>query len=386
MSQSVNRPSFVIIGIPGSRRIELFQTALAGLVLPPARIISYLDVIENRVSLDTIPSEAIVRIESPGKDFETERALLTLGADCDDPDGEYECMSRRMVQELSFEKGLILPSRQWYLGYGALLRRIEPVLTRYRLMNMFDDILLMFDKRACHAWLVQRGIAVPKRLPPINSYDELIAAMREQDCRQVFIKLAHGSSASGVVAYRTNGSQHQAVTTVEMVESSSELRLYNSRQLQTHRDQKTIAKLVDALCRHRVHVEEWIPKANHNGQTFDLRIVMIAGKVRHTVVRMSRSPITNLHLLNERAVLDDVLPFIGDRHWAAARQTCEQTAAAFSCLYSGIDLAFAAGFRKHAVLEVNAFGDLLPGTLDNDEDTYTAEIQATLEGAYDRST
>jgi hypothetical protein len=34
------------------------------------------------------------------------------------------------------------------------------------------------------------------------------------------------------------------------------------------------------------------------------------------------------------------------------------------------------GYRRHAVLEVNAFGDLLPGVLDPFErDTYMAEIE-----------
>jgi hypothetical protein len=45
-------------------------------------------------------------------------------------------------------------------------------------------------------------------------------------------------------------------------------------------------------------------------------------------------------------------------------------------LYAGIDLLIANGFRKHAILEVNAFGDLLPNVLWNGRDTYTAEIEA----------
>ena len=40
------------------------------------------------------------------------------------------------------------------------------------------------------------------------------------------------------------------------------------------------------------------------------------------------------------------------------------------------DLLVAAGFRHHAVLEANAFGDLLPGVLSEGVDTYEAEIRA----------
>ena len=61
-----------------------------------------------------------------------------------------------------------------------------------------------------------------------------------------------------------------------------------------------IAALIDALCSHRVHVEEWIPKAGLDGHTLDLRVVVIDGTARQIVARLSRSPMTNLHLLNER--------------------------------------------------------------------------------------
>jgi hypothetical protein len=48
-------------------------------------------------------------------------------------------------------------------------------------------------------------------------------------------------------------------------------------------------------------------------------------------------------------------------------------------LYAGIDLLVTADFRRHAVLEVNAFGDLLPGVLCGGEDTYALEIAAMLD-------
>ena len=43
-----------------------------------------------------------------------------------------------------------------------------------------------------------------------------------------------------------------------------------------------------------------MPKAGLAGHVFDLRVVVIAGRARHAVVRMSRGPMTNLHLLNRR--------------------------------------------------------------------------------------
>jgi hypothetical protein len=47
------------------------------------------------------------------------------------------------------------------------------------------------------------------------------------------------------------------------------------------------------------------------------------------------------------------------------------------CHYLGIDLAILAGLTQHAVLELNAFGNLLPGVTDaGGNDTYAAELAA----------
>ncbi len=382
------RPDFLFLGNPGSRRYELFQQALAALELPPARLVSYLDLLEQRVSLpELITPETIARIDSPGKDFAVERALLALGAEADepDPDGErYIRLSQQTCNELEFDKGRLLPSRQWYLGYRLLLQQISRQLGSARLMNRPEDILCQFDKRACHELLERHRLPVPPALPPCGSYDELIAQMSQRGWRRVFVKLAHGSSASGVVAYRFNGNHHQAFTTVEMVDQGKNAPplLYNTRRIQQYRDVHEIARLIDALCRQRVHVEQWLPKAGYDQHSFDLRIVVIAGEAQHTVVRMSHTPLTNLHLLNERGDVTGLQARIGAERWQAAMATCERAGRLFRSLYTGIDLLFTPDFRYHAILEMNAFGDLLPNVLYNGQDTYTAEIHAVLKAIH----
>jgi hypothetical protein len=383
-------PEIVVIANPGDRRVELLQAALAGLGLPPARLVAYADLLAGRVSLaDAVPPRSIVRIESPGRDFEVERALLALGAEVDDPEdaaGVYTRLSAREVRALSFDKGRILPSRQWYLGYRALLDALGPHLAGQRMMNLPAEIALMFDKSRCSALLASRDIPVPPSLGPISCYDELMGEMRRRGWKRVFVKLAHGSSASGAVAYRFGRAdtrqpeRHQVITTVEMVRGDGELRLYNSRRIREYASAAQIAELIDVLCRHRVHVEEWIPKASLADRACDLRIVTIAGRARHTVARLSRSPMTNLHLLNERGDVEAVRARAGQERWEAAMRACERAAGLFSSLYTGVDLLFTPDYRRHAILEMNAFGDLLPGILADGEDTYTAELRAALEG------
>jgi hypothetical protein len=68
---------------------------------------------------------------------------------------------------------------------------------------------------------------------------------------------------------------------------------------------------------------------------------------------------------------------MGEETWAAARTACERGASLFPrSLHVGVDLLLTPGYRRHAVLEVNAFGDLLPGVLCDGQDTYKAEINA----------
>ncbi|HEV2665319.1 MAG TPA: hypothetical protein VG324_10425 [Blastocatellia bacterium] len=116
-SSDERRDHFVVIGNPGSRRIELFQAALNELRLPAAQVVSYLDLLSGKDALPRwVRDGTIVRIESPGKDFEVERALIAAGADAADDDERFDRVSRRAAQDLSFERGRILSPRQWYLG------------------------------------------------------------------------------------------------------------------------------------------------------------------------------------------------------------------------------------------------------------------------------
>jgi hypothetical protein len=184
------------------------------------------------------------------------------------------------------------------------------------------------------------------------------------------------------VALATAPGRQRADTTVAMERSAGGLRLYNSRRILRYEDPGEIAELIDALCRERVHVEQWIPKAGLDGLAFDLRVVVIADRPGHIVPRLSPTPMTNLHLLNRRGDAGALKARMEPDAWDAALETCRRAVAAFpGCHYAGVDLLIAPGYRRHAVLEVNAFGDLLPGVTDGGRDTYVAEVAAWLERA-----
>lgn len=378
---------FVVVGNPGCPRVANFQAALARCGLPPPVLLSYADFITGRDALERhVTAGSIVRLESPGRDFDVEKLLLAAGADEHDPDGPTR-IGREAALALDFDKGRIWYPRQWYLGFRAVLRRIAEQLSRcppHRVLTPPADVEILFDKPRCQDLFARSAIPVPRGLGPVLSFAELRERMRATGCASVFVKLAHGSSASGVVAYRTNGIRHEAVTTVEMVRQGGELLLYNSRLIRHYREPGEIARLIDALAREGVQAEEWRPKAALGDHAFDLRVVVIAGAARHVVVRMSRTPMTNLHLGNRRGEPDSVAGRMGDEGWSAALRTCERAAAVFpGSLHAGVDLLIAPDFRGHAVLEANAFGDLLPGVLSEGMDTYEAEVRAALPAPHD---
>lgn len=370
-----DRP-LVVLGNPENRRVRLFCEAAARLGLPAPRVAAYEDILRGEMDLARIarPGDR-VRIDSPGENERVERALIALGARCSAP--EEIPADYRPGQPI--EHGRIDCPALWYRGFceilGRLERELEPLPVAW--MNHPADIPTLFDKCECQQRLEQQGVPVPPRLGTIAGYDELRQRMREHSQRRVFVKLRYGSSSSGVVALQAAGGRVSAVTSAELVRDGGRVSVYNSLRVREYRTEADLADLVNALAPHGLFAEAWLPKAGWNGRTFDLRVVVIAGEVCHQVMRTSRGPITNLHLGNARGGLEDFLSAAPEESLRAAYAACRRVAAAFPrSLYFGIDLMFLPGLRRHAILEVNAFGDLLPGVTYGNLDTYGMEIQA----------
>src|SRR5947209_6613656 len=185
----------VAIGNPGCRRVALFQEALARCRLPPALLIPYSDLIAGRAALEPfVRPGTVVRLESPGRDFEVEKALLAAGADEADAAGPTR-ISRQAAAHLAFDKGRIWYPRQWYLGFRATLRRLEEQLAHcapHVLTNRPADVEVLFDKGRCQERFARHGVPVPRGLGPVQSFEDLHERMRTTGCWRVFVKLAHG--------------------------------------------------------------------------------------------------------------------------------------------------------------------------------------------------
>ncbi|MDP6045099.1 MAG: STM4014 family protein [Phycisphaerae bacterium] len=372
--------TFVVLADRRDRRVALYQQALERFGATRFCVVDYRQLISNPDRLTQAASgPSVIRIESPGRDPEVCRALLSRGAQAALNQGAAFIEPERLAR-LPLDKGRILYPRQWYLGFCAVLGDIESQLAGCSdvvLTSQPRDIASLFDKRRCNALFARAGAPVPQALPHVTCFDELRSEMHRHGLPRVFIKLNNGSSAFGVGAYETSRGRQQLRTTVEMVRSAGQTILYNSRRLQRYANPSDIAALIDALCEHDVHAEAWIPKAGLDGHTIDLRVVTIRQEPRHAVVRMSKGPITNLHLLNRRADPSALRSRMDPDAWNSLLNSCRTVASQFpDTLHVGVDVAVGPRLAKHAVIEANAFGDLLHDVTDRNMTTHEAEVAA----------
>ncbi|NJK44525.1 MAG: hypothetical protein HC933_09750 [Pleurocapsa sp. SU_196_0] len=63
--------------------------------------------------------------------------------------------------------------------------------------------------------------------------------------------------------------------------------------------------------------------------------------------------------------------------WDDIRASCERSLATFGrSLYAGVDVLVQTDWKRHAVLEVNAFGDYHRNVFVNGLDTYQTQLEA----------
>jgi hypothetical protein len=376
MSPSVNSagagpvPRFAVVGNPDNRRVAFFEAAVRSAGLPPVRVVPWLQVLRGRAVFG--PGES-VRIDSPGEDAEVERLLRGV----DDPTR-------------------VEGSARWYARFTAAVDGVAGSASAAgaEVLGSPGDISVLFDKRLCHGLLDRAGVSVPASptsgpgAAPVRGWSDVRKLLREHRMPRAFVKLAHGSSASGVLAVETAGPGRVRAST--SVERDASGRLFNSLRVRRYTSEREVGAVVDALAPDGLHIERWLPKSSQRGRAADLRIVVVGGRATHAVVRTSTSPMTNLHLGGARGDLDEVRAAVAAAGgcWREALAMCERAAACFPgtpCV--GVDLLPTAGWRRFAVGEVNAFGDLLPGLTGlpgsgaEGLDTYAAQVAAVLDRA-----
>jgi hypothetical protein len=355
-------PRHVLIANPGTKRCETYHRELLTFwanrgVTPEVDVVPWSDVVPRDGNLDELPAfdrPAVVRLESPGKDERVLRLLLEAGA-CDDP-AEPPCDWRA----LEIPKGLLLRPGLWYRGFRRVLRGLARAFdARPHLAPTACPLAVaeMFDKTATVAKLHAAEIPVPNWLEnPRDVFAELTDADGGRGWRMIYLKLNTGSSATGIIALRAGARQFQGTTTLAEIGG----RFFNSRRL-LHLTGPALERAAEFLLSEGAFAQQGIPMAQIDGQNFDVRVVCVYGRPVTSIFRLSSGPMTNLQLGGRRGNFGPCRAAIPTRDWLDALDHCAEAAGCFDSAIAGVDLVFERGFRRHFVLEVNAFGDFFPG-------------------------
>ncbi len=343
---------WVVLGNAENRRVTGFVAALhaAG---QRVDVCPWLDFLRDPRALPS-PDHAIFRIDALGESAAVEQALLRLGRARAIAEGAWVA-DDAAIDALPGRFGAILAPRQAHLGFGVALDWLDAALQDrpgWLQLNPTATIRACFDKRVCLPLLERHGVPIPPAFEPGDGDlptpgDGLV------------IKLSSGSSASCLGTWRAGPLGPELFTSMERAPTG----LYNSLRPRVYRG-RAAAELIALLLREGARVEHFIPKAEMDGQNFDLRVLVVAGEPAFTVVRRSPHPITNLHLGGTRGDVErlaDIVPAAVLDRIPAAMRAC---ARALPALHLGVDVLVerdpAPGSPGLRVLEVNAFGDLLP--------------------------
>ncbi|TYP79215.1 STM4014 family protein [Paenibacillus methanolicus] len=392
----------IIVGNPDNKRTRGVQEARLAAGLPPAVVLPYLELLKGKSIAEQVAmTEAfandrapLIRIDAPGEDFEVERCLIALGApDAEDQDdrllplGELDAAQPLSVQaagRLREHPGQLYHPSQWYRGYTRLLATIERdakmLWPEARYVNEPSAIAGMFDKRYTHRVMTEAGVPVPRRLADpaeLPDYEALRETMRARRMPRVFVKLATGSGACGIVAYQVNPATGAeiAITTIGIENYVAKPPVYyNALKPRRYTDSVLIRQVINWLLRHGAHAEQWIAKASVNDRPFDIRQLVVGGEACHGLARISRTPFTNLHLRSERRSLDAM--GLRSELVQSVREIAERATAAFAgASIAGVDVLLSAGSLRPYVLDVNPFGDLLYRVAHEGLGTYEWELR-----------
>jgi hypothetical protein len=357
----VNRPRYVAIGNPEGKRWQAYASDLAAFwsargVTPDVEAVPWRVVVPRLGNLDGLAAfdrPALVRLDSPGRDFEVKKLLLQAGAG---PGSSADWAA------LPDQKGLLASPRTLYTGFARVLAGLRTAFDarpHLRPLSCPLAVAELFDKNATSARLEAAGLPCPPPLPPPATPEQLLAELRDRHWPTAYVKIASSSSASGIAVVHALDDPPWAVTSVVRLGDA----FYSSRRL--HRSTGAeLHELLAFLLGEGACVQRGIPMAQIDGQNFDVRVVVIHGRPEHTVFRLSSQPMTNLHLGGRRGDPVRCRAAVPTRAWLDALDHCAEAAQLYPCAGVGVDLLFERGYLRHYLLEINAFGDFFPGLTD----------------------
>lgn len=266
-----------------------------------------------------------------------------------------------------------------FLKYALLNQAYKETLQRLSEMSLPDDVCFLntpdallraLDKKETKEVLMDKGLKVTPMLPSPQSFDELRQLLA--DCgRGCFLKPRYGSGAGGIMAirYQPNRNKWVVYTTLRQVDGV----IHNTKRINRLSVEKEIIPLAEAVIQTEAILEEWIPKAQLQGENYDLRVVYRESEIDYIVVRCSKGSITNLHLnnmahwWNELSLSEEVRQQIYFQ--------CQEAVQSLDLQYAGVDVLIERGTDIPYIIEVNGQGDHVYQDMFAHNSIYTQQIK-----------
>lgn len=371
-------PRYVLIANPGSKRCETYHRELHAVwaargVTPDVEVVPWAIVVPrdgDLAGLSAFDRPAVVRLESTGKDNRVARLLLEAGARDAPGDPAGDWLSAEMP------KGLLLRPGLSYRGFHRVLRGLSRAFAaRPHLKPTACPLAVaaMFDKTATTATLQAADVPVPDWVADPRDVFARLSGVHQDPWRTAYLKLNTGSSARGIIVLRSDGFHLTGTTTLAEIGG----RFFNSRHV-LRVGGEALDRAAEFLFAEGAFAQRGVPMAQIDGQNFDVRVVCVHGRPVASIFRLSSGPMTNLELGGRRGEFGVCRAAVPTRDWLDALDHCAAAAGCFSSAVAGVDLVFERGFRRHFILEVNAFGDFFPGWVDSaGKSLHALEIEAT---------
>lgn len=266
-----------------------------------------------------------------------------------------------------------------FLKYALLNQAYKETLQRLSEMSLPDDVCFLntpdallraLDKKETKEVLMDKGLKVTPMLPSPQSFDELRQLLA--DCgRGCFLKPRYGSGAGGIMAirYQPNRNKWVVYTTLRQVDGV----IHNTKRINRLSVEKEIIPLAEAVIQTEAILEEWIPKAQLQGENYDLRVVCRESEIDYIVVRCSKGSITNLHLNNKAHWWNELS--LSEEVRQQIYFQCQEAVQSLDLQYAGVDVLIERGTDIPYIIEVNGQGDHVYQDMFVHNSIYTQQIK-----------
>ena len=367
----------VILGPRRGRRVDALAAAAARRDVPVVATGFDAFAADPGCLAEQLGRGTLLRFESPDENPEAFRALYEAGAARAEHAGCPVLGDAELAAACGGD-GIGSPTQLAY-GLEELTTRAADIARGQGATLSAEPraIALSYDKAACNRHLAAADIPVPAPLPAEADFDAFMDRLREVPGRRAFVKLRHGAGAAGTLAV-VHGPGGQLVAYTALRLDGDRLRAGATVARLT--DHRHIARIAAALWPLGIHAEQWIAKAGVDGRSADLRLVCTRSGAPFGVLRISRSPITNLHLRADRAPAERLFDLMAPDAVAAVHDSCARVMRRIpGAGMLGVDVAVHADLTRHSVLEVNAFGDHIRSVRINGETPQDRQLRELSE-------